>query len=105
MEINLKDITFIIVSYKAKNIIYNCINSLPKFSKILVIENSFDRNLKADLEAKYDNIEVIINENNGMGTSNNIGLNKTNTKFAFILNPDVTFKEDTFQKLEEACLY
>tara|TARA_B100000579_G_scaffold229333_1_gene187767 strand:+ start:77 stop:937 length:861 start_codon:yes stop_codon:yes gene_type:complete len=102
MEINLKDITFIIVSYKAKNIIYNCINSLPKFSKILVIENSFDRNLKTDLEAKYDNIEVIINENNGMGASNNIGLNKTNTKFAFILNPDVTFKENTFQKLEAA---
>ena len=102
MNLNLKEITFIIVSYKAKKVIYNCINSLPKFSKIIVIDNSSDQYLKSDLESKYDNIEVILNDNNGMGEANNIGLKKTNTKFAFILNPDVTFKENTFQKLEEA---
>tara|TARA_Y100000590_G_scaffold134086_1_gene153390 strand:+ start:170 stop:1030 length:861 start_codon:yes stop_codon:yes gene_type:complete len=102
MNLNLKEITFIIVSYKAKKVIYNCINSLPKFSKIIVIDNSSDQYLKSDLESKYDNIEVILKDNNGMGEANNIGLKKTNTKFAFILNPDVTFKENTFQKLEEA---
>ena len=102
MNLNLKEITFIIVSYKAKKVIYNCINSLPKFSKIIVIENSSDQYLKSDLESKYDNIEVILKDNNGMGEANNIGLKKTNTKFAYILNPDVTSKENTFQKLEEA---
>ena len=102
MNLNLKEITFIIVSYKAKKVIYNCINSLPKFSKIIVIDNSYDQYLKSDLESKYDNIEVILKDNNGMGEANNIGLKKTNTKFAYILNPDVTFKENTFQKLEEA---
>ena len=102
MNLNLKEITFIIVSYKAKKVIYNCINSLPKFSKIIVIDNSSDQYLKSDLESKYDNIEVILKDNNGMWEANNIGLKKTNTKFAFILNPDVTFKENTFQKLEEA---
>ena len=102
MNLNLKEITFIIVSYKAKKVIYNCINSLPKFSKIIVIDNSSDQYLKSDLESKYDNIEVILNDNNGMGEANNIGLKKTNTKFAFVLNPDVTFKDNTFQKLEEA---
>ena len=50
MNLNLKEITFIIVSYKAKKVIYNCINSLPKFSKIIVIENSSDQYLKSDLE-------------------------------------------------------
>ena len=102
MNLNLKELTFIIVSYKSKKVIYNCINSLPKFSKIIVIENSSDQYLKADLESKYDNIEVILKDNNGMGEANNTGLKKTNTKFAFILNPDVVFKENTFQKLEEA---
>jgi len=102
MNLNLKEITFIIVSYKAKKVIYNCINSLPKFSKIIVIDNSSDQYLKSDLESKYDNIEVILKDNNGMGEANNIGLKKTNTKFAYILNPDVAFKENTFQKLEEA---
>ena len=35
-----------------------------------------------------------------MGEANNTGLKKTNTKFAFILNPDVVFKENTFQTVE-----
>ena len=95
MNLDLKEITFIIVSYRAKKIIYNCINSLPKFSKKIVVENSYDRDLKLDLESKYDNIEVILNENKGMGASNNIGIKKTTTKYAFVLNPDVVFKENT----------
>ena len=102
MNLNLKELTFIIVSYKSKKVIYNCINSLPKFSKIIVIENSSDQYLKSDLESKYDNIEVILNDNNGMGEANNIGLKKTNTKFAFILNPDVVFNENTFFNLVES---
>jgi len=102
MNLDLKEITFIIVSYKAKKIIYNCINSLPKFSKKIVVENSYDRDLKLDLESKYDNIEVILNENKGMGASNNIGIKKTTTKYAFVLNPDAVFKENTFLNLIEA---
>tara|TARA_Y100001970_G_scaffold287067_1_gene410805 strand:- start:1222 stop:2082 length:861 start_codon:yes stop_codon:yes gene_type:complete len=102
MELYLKEITFVIVSYKAKKVIFNCIDSLPKFSKIIVIENSYDKELKKDLESKYDNIEVILNKNLGMGASNNIGIKKSNTKYAFILNPDVVFKKNTFSALTEA---
>tara|TARA_B100000003_G_scaffold40225_1_gene34312 strand:+ start:174 stop:1034 length:861 start_codon:yes stop_codon:yes gene_type:complete len=102
MNLDIKEITFIIVTYKANQVIFNCINSLPKFSKIIVIENSNDRQLKYDLESKYDNIEVIINKNLGMGASNNIGIKKANTKFVFILNPDVIFRENTFSNLVNA---
>ena len=102
MNLDLKEITFVIVSYKAKKVIFDCINSLPKFSKIIVIENSYDQELKKELESKYDNIEVILNENIGMGASNNVGIKKSNTKYVFILNPDVVFKEDTFSKLLES---
>ena len=101
MDLDLKEISFVIVSYKAKSVIFNCINSLPKFSKIIVIENSDDRKLKKELEAKYDNIEVILNENTGMGASNNVGIKRSNTNYVFILNPDVVFKENTFSKLKE----
>ena len=84
MNLDLKEITFVIVSYKSKKVIFNCINSLPKFSKIIVIENSFDEELKRELEAKYDNIEVMLNENLGMG--HQIILDWENLlKFAFIL--------------------
>ena len=102
MNIDLNDITFIIVSYKSNKVIYNCINSLPKLSKIIVIENSSDNELKNDLEMKYDNIEVILNKNIGMGASNNIGIKTSNTNFAYVLNPDVIFKETTFTNLIES---
>ncbi len=104
MEINLNNITFIIVSFKSEKIIDDCLKSLPKNSKIIVIENSNNFNLKKSLELKYDNIEVLISENNGMGASNNLGILKSETKFAYVLNPDVKFKKDTFENLIAAAI-
>ena len=104
MEINLNNITFIIVSFKSEKIIDECLKSLPKNSKIIVIENSNNYNLKKSLELKYDNIEVLISENNGMGASNNLGILKSETKFAYVLNPDVKFKKDTFENLIAAAV-
>ena len=101
MNLNLKNITFIIVTFKSEKIVYECINSLPKDSYKIVIENSKNIKLKEELETKYDNIEVIINENIGMGGSNNIGIKKSKTKYAFIINPDVKFNNDTLQKIFE----
>ena len=99
MNLDLNEITFVIVSYKADKVIYNCLDSLPKSSKKIIIENSYDKILKRELELKYDNIEVLLNTNNGMGSSNNIGIKRANTNFVFILNPDVIFKENTIEKL------
>ena len=80
MNLNLNNITYVIVTFKSEKIIHECINSLPIDSNKIVIENSKNINLKKELESKYDNIEVIINENTGMGASNNIGIKKSKTK-------------------------
>ena len=40
MKLNLDDITFIIVTYQSEKIIKNCLNSLPKNSKKIIVENS-----------------------------------------------------------------
>ena len=85
MILNLKNTTFIIVSYKSDGVIEDCIKSLPKNSKILIIENS--KNFK--IRDKFKNnrkIKVILNNNIGMGAANNIGLKKSKTQFAHILN-------------------
>ncbi len=101
MNVDLNEITFIIVSFKSRKVIFNCIDSLPRFSNIIVIENSQDKELIRELETKYDNIEVIPSDNIGMGASNNIGIKKASTKFAFVLNPDVIFKENAINKIIE----
>ncbi len=102
MKLNVNNITFIIVCFKSQNVIFSCLNSLPKNSKKIVIENSNNIKLKEQIELKYDNIEVLMNDNLGMGASNNVGILRSNTEFVYILNPDTKFNENTFDKLVEA---
>ena len=99
MKLNLNNITFIIVCFKSENVIYNCLNSLPKECKKIVIENSKNIKLKNDLETNYDNIEVLINDNLGMGASNNIGISMAKTNFVYILNPDTKLQKNTLDIL------
>ena len=104
MDINIENTTFIIVTYKSEKIVHSCLNSLPENSNKIVIENSQNLQLKKDLESTYKNLKIIINENLGFGASNNLGIKECNTQFAYILNPDVTFKKDTFDNLCKSCL-
>ena len=77
--------TAIIVSYKSKWIIENCIKSIEKNTKIIVVENSNDYKLKKFLEKKYKNLEVVINNNNnGFGNGANIGAIKSKTKYLLL---------------------
>ena len=99
MNLNLSDITFVIVTYKSEYIIQECLNTLPGDSKKIIIENSNNINFEKDLKLKYDNIEVILSENIGMGAGNNIGLKACKTKFAYVLNPDTKLNQDTIKNL------
>ena len=99
MSLSLENLTFIIVTFKSEHIIHECIKSLPEKSKIIVIENSNNTKLKYELENTYQDIEVILDQNKGMGSSNNKGLYLCQTDYAFVINPDVKFHKDTIQKL------
>ena len=103
MNINSNNLTFIIVTFKSENIIENCLETLPKDIPIIIIENSGNYDLKKKLEKKYNNLSVFIEKNEGMGNSNNIGIKLCKTDFAFIINPDIRFKQDTFDKLICSC--
>ena len=99
MKLNLNQITFIIVTYKSESIIHDCLSSLPNESKKIVIENSSNINLEKDLKTKYDNIEVILSKNIGMGAGNNIGLKRCKTEYAYVLNPDTKLNNETIHNL------
>ena len=99
MTLSLNNLTFIIVTFKSEDIICNCIESLPKDSNIIIIENSNNHGLKKELERKYSNLNVITQENNGMGAANNKGIKLCKTDYAFVINPDVKFYENTMHEL------
>ena len=99
MSLSLKNLTFIIVTFKSEHIINVCIDSLPVDSEIIIIENSGNEKLKKDLEKRYPKIKVIVQGNKGMGSANNIGIKICKTDYAFIINPDVKFETDSIQKI------
>jgi len=99
MTLSLNNLTFVIVTFKSEHIIHECIKSLPKDSKIIVIENSNNKELKKDLEEMYSMIEVIVQENSGMGAANNVGIGLCKTDYAFVINPDVKFYDNTLKEM------
>ena len=99
MDLNLNNVTFIIVTYNSEKVIDNCLDSLPKEASKIIIENSNNIETKNYLEKKYDNIKVFVSDNEGMGASNNKGINKSNTQFVFVINPDTVFKNETIKNI------
>ena len=95
MEFTSNNLTFVIVTFKSRKVIYDCLNSLPKDFNKLIIENSSDEELKKEIEQNYDKTEVVLSKNIGMGAGNNLGIIKSNTQFVYVLNPDVVLKSDT----------
>ena len=93
---NDQDITVIITSFHSGEKIFNCIESINKDVKIIVVENSNDKELKKKIQSKYKNVDCILSEENlGYGAGNNLGLSKVLTNYALIVNPDVTLENDT----------
>ena len=99
MTLSLNNLTFIIVTFKSDHVIHECIESLPKESSIIIIENSNDLKLKEKLETKNSKIKVIVQENKGMGAANNLGIKLCKTDYAFVINPDVKFYKNTIDEL------
>jgi 2-hydroxy-3-keto-5-methylthiopentenyl-1-phosphate phosphatase len=56
MTLSLKNLTFIIVTFKSRQIIEDVLDSMPKKSEIYCIDNSNNKNLKKDLEKNIINV-------------------------------------------------
>ena len=92
--------TFVITTFHSEKILDECIMYLPKECKKIVIENSGNSKLKEYIEKKYKNLKCyVMDENLGYGKANNFGINKSNTKYIFIINPDVILRPDKFDEI------
>jgi len=95
---SIKDITVVITTFKSDKKIKNCLNSIDKQCKILLVENSANLEFKKKMENEFNNVECIITGGNlGYAKGNNIGLERVRTKYALILNPDATLHTTTLE--------
>jgi len=83
------DITFIVVTYNSAHVVDACLKALPSASQVIVIDNG-SRDNTVELASRHSSVEIIRSHNIGYGRAANIGLLRTTTPYAVLLNPDTT---------------
>lgn len=97
---NYNQITVGIVTFKSEKVIFNCLKSIKKIKKIIILDNSNDKALKKKIEKKYPKITILLSKKNlGYGVANNKIIKKSKTPFVFILSPDVILKKNCEENL------
>ena len=86
-------ITVVLISHKSNELIFKFINNFSKDIKILIIENSSDRQLQKKIK-KYKNINIKYMKNNGYGAAINYARKHILTKYFFVFSPDVKKVDD-----------
>ena len=97
----MKNITVVIVTYHTpKDIILDCLNSIDKDIKVLIVENSekfSDENL---IKSKFNNVKILCSGSNlGYGAGNNFGIKQVETDYVLILNPDTICDKNFFSQI------
>ena len=97
----LKSLTVVILTCKtSEKILNDCIKSIHPFINIFIIENSNNISFKKKIKKKYPKIKVFLTGSNlGYGGGNNYGLKRVKTKYALICNPDIIFKKNFFNEV------
>ena len=93
-------ITVVIVLYNSSNLIFDCLNSLNKFS-IILVDNGKNLHLLEKLQ-KRKNIKIISkNKNLGYGKAVNFAFELIKSPYFLLLNPDITIDENSIYILLE----
>ena len=95
---NLGDLTAVIVTFNtSEEIILNCLRSIDKNVKVLIVENSNNFVHEKIVESEFSNVEIICTgENLGYGKGNNFGISYVKSEYVLILNPDVICDKEFF---------
>ncbi len=99
------EVSIIIVNYKVKKEILNCIDSIYSSNssvsfEIIVVDNDSKNNLKKALIKKYPNVKYIKSPHNlGFGAGINYGEKIAKGEFLFFLNPDTIVKKGAIENL------
>lgn len=99
------ELSIIIVHFKVKHILYDCLRSIeknpPKVSyEIIVVDNDDVKTVDTHLKAFFPRVRYIpAPENLGYGKGNNLGVRVSNGKYIFILNPDTLVRPGMFDSL------
>lgn len=105
------DLSIIIVDYKSKKLLFNCLESLKKHLfdlnyEIIIVDNNQDpkckiqKNELAEILPSTSNFQLLtLKTNLGFGFANNMGVKSARGKYLLLLNPDTLVIDDSIQKM------
>ena len=97
----INNLTIVIVTYLTdKNILLNCLKSIDRKNKVIIVENSKTFKNRNYFLKKFSNVKITCTGSNlGYGKGNNFGLDRVKTDYALILNPDIICENGFFKKV------
>ena len=98
----LSKLTIIIPTFYPGNIIIKCLMSLPKESKIIIVDNGNDDKLLKIIKSLKLKIDYYSIGDVGLPKSFNFGVEKSKTENILITQPDVQFREKSILNLLKA---
>ena len=104
---NNNDVSVVIISWKMKDLLQRCLQSIYKFTsgvklEIIVIDNNSQDGTSEMIENQFPKIGLIKNkENRGVAPARNQGIEIAKGKYILILDADVELIENSIQKLFE----
>ncbi|MBX3164402.1 MAG: glycosyltransferase family 2 protein [Bacteroidetes bacterium] len=101
------EISIIIVSYKVRDLILKCLQTVFESEKkseieVIVIDNNSSDDSVSEIKKHFPQVILLENKHNvGFSEANNQGLRMANGIFIFLLNPDTEISPNTLNLLEE----
>jgi len=99
------EISIVILSYKMKNLVKNCIKSILESEldvpyEIIVVDNNSKDGIKEMLDENFPQVKFIQSDKNlGMGGGNNLGIKASQGKYVLISNADIFVFPNSIAKL------
>lgn len=101
------DLSIIIVNYKTKNLLEQCLNSIYSenyhFSyEVSVVDNDSEDSSIEMVKKKFPQVKLIENRNNlGFAAANNQALRRSNARYLLLINPDTVVLPDSLSVMME----
>jgi N-acetylglucosaminyl-diphospho-decaprenol L-rhamnosyltransferase len=88
-KISSADVTAIIVTFNSEHCVENLSTMLRDVNNFIFVDNNSSDDTVVKISSVFPNAKIIRNTKNiGFGAANNKALSVTETKFAFLVNPD-----------------
>ncbi len=98
-------VSIIIVSWRVRDLLDKCLESIVKETKnigyeVIVVDNASDDGTLEMIKNKYKFVRLIANAGNlGFAKANNQGIDKASGEYLLLLNPDTVIKDSAIEKV------